>query len=89
MRERKPEVPLNQSTPKKTLDASNQQSSASGIMLHTASELSTRSQTNDPANQGNYLEDVWHAYPFYIHSGSCVFPIAYEHIVIATHKPKG
>ncbi|XP_047950007.1 serine/threonine-protein kinase 24-like isoform X4 [Salvia hispanica] len=33
------------------------QSSASGIMLHTASELSTRSQTNDPANQGNYLED--------------------------------
>ncbi|XP_042060634.1 serine/threonine-protein kinase 24-like isoform X1 [Salvia splendens] len=57
VRERKPEVPLNQSTPKKTIDASNQQSSASGIMLHTASELSTRTQINDPANQGNYLED--------------------------------
>ncbi|XP_042063694.1 serine/threonine-protein kinase 24-like isoform X3 [Salvia splendens] len=57
VRERKPEVPLNQSTPKKPLDASNQQSSASGINLHTASEISTRTQTNDPANQGNYLED--------------------------------
>ncbi|XP_042063696.1 germinal center kinase 1-like isoform X5 [Salvia splendens] len=33
------------------------QSSASGINLHTASEISTRTQTNDPANQGNYLED--------------------------------
>ncbi|KAL1563740.1 non-specific serine/threonine protein kinase [Salvia divinorum] len=57
VRERKLEVPLNQSTPQKTLDASNQQSSASGTMRHTASELSTRKETNDPAKQENYLED--------------------------------
>lgn len=78
VRERKPEVPLNQSAPRKTLDASNQRSSASGTMLHTASEFSTRKDANDPAKQENYLEDVWHNFPLYIVSGSCAFTINLE-----------
>lgn len=59
VRERKPEVPLNQSTSRKTLDTSNQRSSASGAgtMLHTASELSTRKEDNDISKQENYLEE--------------------------------
>ncbi|KAH6795678.1 hypothetical protein C2S51_036664 [Perilla frutescens var. frutescens] len=57
VRERKPEVPLNQSTTRKTLDTSNQRSSASGTMLHTASEFSTRKDANDLAKQENYLEE--------------------------------
>ncbi|XP_057797418.1 uncharacterized protein LOC131013367 isoform X4 [Salvia miltiorrhiza] len=57
VRERKPEVPLNQSAPRKTLDSSNQRSSASGTTLHTTSEFSTRKDTNDAVKQENYLED--------------------------------
>lgn len=57
VRERKPEVPLNQATTRKALDTSNQRSSASGTMLHTSSEFSTRKDANDLAKQENYLEE--------------------------------
>ncbi|KAL1567183.1 non-specific serine/threonine protein kinase [Salvia divinorum] len=57
VRERKPEVPLNQSATRKTLDTSNQRSSTSGTMLNTASESSTGKEANDPAKQESYLED--------------------------------
>ncbi|KAL0301198.1 UNVERIFIED_CONTAM: Serine/threonine-protein kinase svkA [Sesamum radiatum] len=62
VRERKPEVPLNQST-SKVLDSGNQRSSASGTVLHTSSEFSMRKDANHQTKQENYLEDVWHSYP--------------------------
>ncbi|XP_011098281.1 germinal center kinase 1 isoform X2 [Sesamum indicum] len=56
VRERKPEVPLNQST-SKVLDSGNQRSSASGTMLHTSSEFSMRKDANHQTKQENYHED--------------------------------
>ncbi|KAL0282646.1 UNVERIFIED_CONTAM: hypothetical protein Sangu_2484200, partial [Sesamum angustifolium] len=56
VRERKPEVPLNQST-SKVLDSGNQRSSASGTLLHTSSEFSMRKDANHQTKQENYLED--------------------------------
>lgn len=62
-RERKPEVPINQPASRKTLDTSNQRSSATGT-------ISSRKDANDSTKQENYLEDVWRTYPLYILSGS-------------------
>ncbi|KAL0406780.1 UNVERIFIED_CONTAM: Serine/threonine-protein kinase [Sesamum latifolium] len=56
VRERKPEVPLNQST-SKVLDSGNQRSSASGTVLHTSSEFSMRKDANHQTKQENYDED--------------------------------
>ncbi|KAK6134633.1 hypothetical protein DH2020_031643 [Rehmannia glutinosa] len=52
MRNRKPEVPLNQSTSEKSPDSGNQRSSASGSMLHASPEFSERKD-----KQENYDED--------------------------------
>ncbi|KAK4420381.1 Serine/threonine-protein kinase [Sesamum alatum] len=56
VRERKPEVPLNQST-SKVLDSGNQRSSASGTVLHTSSEFSMRKDANHQTKQENSHED--------------------------------
>ncbi|KAK6134635.1 hypothetical protein DH2020_031560 [Rehmannia glutinosa] len=53
MRNRKPEVPLNQSTSEKSPDSGNQRSSASGSMLHASPEFSERKD-----KQENYDEDI-------------------------------
>ncbi|KAK6134579.1 hypothetical protein DH2020_031673 [Rehmannia glutinosa] len=52
MRNRKPEVPLNQSTSEKSPDSGNQRSSASGSMPHASPEFSVRKD-----KQENYDED--------------------------------
>ncbi|KAL8505795.1 hypothetical protein ACS0TY_016860 [Phlomoides rotata] len=57
VRERKPEVPLNQSTPRKIPDTSNQRASASGTMLHTSSEFSAWKDANHLVKQENYHEE--------------------------------
>ncbi|KAL0399410.1 UNVERIFIED_CONTAM: hypothetical protein Sradi_2284300 [Sesamum radiatum] len=57
VRDRKPEVPLNQYTSKKILDSGTQRSSASGPMRHTSSELSTRKDANHLVKQEGYDED--------------------------------
>ncbi|XP_011082702.2 serine/threonine-protein kinase svkA [Sesamum indicum] len=57
VRDRKPEVPLNQYTTKKILDTGTQRSSASGPMRHTSSELSTRKDANHLIKQEDYDED--------------------------------
>lgn len=63
-RERKPDVPLNQSTPRKIPDSSsNQRASASGTMIHTSSEFSTRKDANNLVKQENYHEEVCHSCP--------------------------
>ncbi|KAI3466094.1 hypothetical protein Pfo_022757 [Paulownia fortunei] len=60
VRERKPEVPLNQTTSRKILDTGNQWSSASGTMLRTSAEFSMRKDANHLAKQENHheVEDV-------------------------------
>ncbi|KAL0443547.1 UNVERIFIED_CONTAM: Serine/threonine-protein kinase [Sesamum latifolium] len=58
VRDRKPEVPLNQYTSKKFLDSGTQRSSASGPMRHTSSELSTRKDANHLVKQEGYDEDI-------------------------------
>ncbi|KAG8386344.1 hypothetical protein BUALT_Bualt03G0139100 [Buddleja alternifolia] len=68
VRDRKPEVPLNQSTSKKILDSSNQRSSASGTIRHTSSELSKRKDAS-LAKQENYHEDV--CFSYYDGSSDC------------------
>ncbi|GFP79660.1 serine/threonine-protein kinase 24 [Phtheirospermum japonicum] len=57
MRNRKPEVQLNQSTSDKTSDSGNQRSSASGSAVRTSSEFSVRKDANHPAKQENYDEE--------------------------------
>ncbi|KAI3457434.1 hypothetical protein Pfo_014097 [Paulownia fortunei] len=57
MRNRKPEVPLNQTTSEKILDSGNPRSFASGSMLHTSSEFSMRKDVNHVGKQENYDED--------------------------------
>ncbi|KAL3652576.1 hypothetical protein CASFOL_002257 [Castilleja foliolosa] len=57
MRNRKPEIPLNQSTSDKTSDSGNQRSSASGSTARTSSEFSARIDANHPAKQENYDEE--------------------------------
>ncbi|KAK4398363.1 Serine/threonine-protein kinase svkA [Sesamum angolense] len=57
VRDRKPEVPLNQYTSKKILDTGTQRSSASGPARHTSSELSTRKDANHLVKQEGYDED--------------------------------
>ncbi|KAL7103654.1 hypothetical protein ACP275_08G192600 [Erythranthe tilingii] len=56
-RERKPEVPLSQSSSRKMLDSGNQRSSASGTMRHTSSELSTGKDANHSSKQENYEDE--------------------------------
>ncbi|KAK6154357.1 hypothetical protein DH2020_008605 [Rehmannia glutinosa] len=57
VRERKPEVPLNQTTSRKIPDTRNQRSSASGTVLRTSSEFSMRKDANHLAKQEKYHED--------------------------------
>ncbi|KAL2496375.1 Protein kinase superfamily protein [Forsythia ovata] len=57
VRERKPDVPLNQQTSRKNLESDNQWSSASGTMLYTSSEVSMRKDANHEMKQENYSED--------------------------------
>ncbi|PIN15736.1 Serine/threonine protein kinase [Handroanthus impetiginosus] len=57
VRDRKPEVPFNQTTSKKVLDSVDQRSSASGTMLHTSSELSMRKDVNHLGKQENYDDE--------------------------------
>lgn len=66
MRDKKPDVPLNQSTSEKILDSGNlrSSSSASGSVLHTSSDFSMRKDANHLGKQENYDEDVWYSYPF-------------------------
>lgn len=86
VRERKLEVPLNQSTSRKILDSSNQQSSASGTKLQTSSEFSTRKDANHLAKQENYHEDVWHSCPFFVLAGWVCVYYNFGHMVSATHN---
>lgn len=61
MRERKPEVPLNQSTARKVSDTGTQRASASGTMIHTSSESSARKDANHIVKQEIYHEEVCHS----------------------------
>ncbi|KAK6131539.1 hypothetical protein DH2020_034709 [Rehmannia glutinosa] len=57
VRERKPEVPLNQTTSRKLSDTRNQRSSASGTVLRASSEFSMRKDANHLPKQEKYHED--------------------------------
>ncbi|XP_022877464.1 germinal center kinase 1-like isoform X1 [Olea europaea var. sylvestris] len=57
VRDRKLEVPSNQPTSRKNLESYNKGSSASGTMLYTSSEVSTRKEANHEMKQESYLED--------------------------------
>lgn len=61
-RDRKPDVPPNQSTHKKVSDSGNQRSYAPGSMLHTSSEVSVSRGANNLKQE--YYDDVWYPYPF-------------------------
>lgn len=58
VRDRKPEVPLSQSTPRKTTDSGNQRSSATGTVVLTSSEFSKKKDANYPGKKENYQADV-------------------------------
>ncbi|PIN00885.1 Serine/threonine protein kinase [Handroanthus impetiginosus] len=57
VRERKPELPSNQSTSRQILDSGNQRSSSSGTIRHTSSEISMVEDANNLVKKENYLED--------------------------------
>ncbi|KAL6554221.1 hypothetical protein OROMI_019894 [Orobanche minor] len=57
MRNRKPDIPLNQSTSDRISDSGNQRSSASISTTLTSSEFSMRKNANHPGKQENYDED--------------------------------
>ncbi|XP_051152063.1 uncharacterized protein LOC127266032 [Andrographis paniculata] len=57
VRDRKPEVPLNQSAYKRAADSGTQRSSASGSMLHSSSEISMSKGANNPGLQDSYDDE--------------------------------
>lgn len=68
VRDRKLEVPSNQPTSRKNLESYNKGSSASGTMLYTSSEVSTRKEANHEMKQESYLEDVWNCHSLYVYT---------------------
>lgn len=63
IKDKNPEGPLNQSTPKKNGDSGYRRSSASGSMIYASSETSKKKDASHFRNEENN-DDVWYSYPF-------------------------